>query len=137
MACFFIGPPGAVAHYVHVNDVAKGLWLCGVHSRAAGKIFIVADDHAFEELVLAIAKQLDRQAPTLRFPSWFCSLVGLFLGRVLGFPLTLSRISALTDRTRYRGDKIVSELGFKCDIDMSEGMQRMVRCLKDGVHTKR
>jgi len=110
---FYIGEPGAVSTYVHVDDVVAALMLCGFDDRAKGHIFNISNDCPQEQLVAAMAKVLNVQAPWLRVPEWAMRLVVAACSPVRGFPVSASRVDSLVARTRYPTDKLASVLGFR------------------------
>jgi len=110
---FYIGKPGAVATYVHVDDVVTALMKCGFDPRAHGQIYNLSNDCLLEDLVNYIAHAVTVRSPRIRIPEAFIrTVVSLVDGRV-NIPLTLSRIDALVSKTRYPADKIVSDLDFR------------------------
>lgn len=109
---FYVGRPGSVATYVHVDDVVKALLLCGFDDRAKGNIFNLSNDCLLEELVSGIALALGVPRPWLRFPESLVRVVTLIAGKIIRIPLSQQRINALTIRTRYPYLKLEKELGF-------------------------
>ena len=126
----FIGSPGASANYIHVDNVVKGLILCGKKMLPGVTLFNLSDHRTMEQFVSIIADCLDRPMPKKRIPLWFARLIGATLGRVPGFPLTGSRVRALSSRTLYSMDAICSALGFTLCISMEEGLAQMVTSWK-------
>jgi len=124
---FFIGPPGAVANYVHVENVVDALMLCATAELPAnGRTYIVSDPRTLEELVRAIAAPLGRAAPRLRLPEPLIRAVSMLARRIPGFPLSPSRVDALTSRTVYRTGRITAELGYDNRISLEAGMAELV-----------
>lgn len=108
----FVGRPGAIANYVHVDDVAALLALCASDARAGGETFNLSNDCTIETLVAAIAAAVNAAVPTKRFPSAPLRAIAGGLERIGSFPITRSRIDALTNRTRYPYTKAERVLGF-------------------------
>lgn len=109
---FYVGRHGAVATYVHVDDVVAALMKCAVEPKAKDRIYNLSSDCLLEDLIKHIASSLGVRLPRLRIPE---SLIRTAVGLVEGWmriPLSQSRINALVNRTRYPTDRIVSELGF-------------------------
>lgn len=129
---FFIGPPGAVANYVHVDNVVDALVLCGSNDRALGGQFIVSDHRSLEAFVASIASALGRSVPRLRLGKALAQFAARMGGRLPGFPLTPGRVNALTNRTIYSADLIRKVLGFEHRISMEEGVREMVSSLSRG-----
>ena len=129
---FFIGSSGATANYVHVENVIDALILCGTANLAGnGRTYIVSDHRKLDELVSIIASALGKAPPTLRLPEPLVRAVCMIAGRVPGFPLSPSRVDALTNGVIYRTDRIRSELGFKNNISMEAGIGELVHHVKN------
>jgi nucleoside-diphosphate-sugar epimerase len=109
---FYIGRSGAVAPYVHADDVAAVLQLCGTDPRGKGKIFNVSNDCLLEEMIGGMAAALGVRRPWLRLPEAFVRAFARAANGVVPIPLTPERINALVARTRYPCDKLEKELGF-------------------------
>ena len=130
---FFIGKRGALATYVHVENVVDALVLCGtvgldVNCRA----YIVSDHRTLDDFIGIIASALDVRTPQKRLPESLVRAAAALLGSIPKFPLTASRVDALINRTVYRTDRIESELGYKSRISMEEGVGDLVRKWKNG-----
>ena len=121
-----IGPPGAVANYVHVDNVVHALQLCAVHPSAPGEMFNLSDQRTVEEFVGAIAAALNRRPPRLRLPESPLRMLAAIAGVVASFPLTSSRIDALTTRAHYSSAKIAAALGYRPVVSMEEGLRSLV-----------
>jgi nucleoside-diphosphate-sugar epimerase len=52
--------------------------------------------------------------------------------RLPGFPLTPSRVDALTGRARFSIDRIRHELGFVPRIAAAEGLSRFIHTMRKG-----
>jgi nucleoside-diphosphate-sugar epimerase len=124
---FYIGEPGAVATYVHVDDVAAALMKCASESKARGQIYNLSNDCFLESLIDYIASALGVRSPRMRIPeSLIRTAVDLFEGR-MSIPLTQPRIDALVNKTRYASDKIVSELGFRFSKPMPAAIEDLIK----------
>jgi nucleoside-diphosphate-sugar epimerase len=109
----FIGAPDAIGNYVHEENVVSALLLCGTRSEARGRTYNVSQNASIEDMVGVIARELGRARQPPRIPESAARLAAV-IGRVLpGFPLTSSRVDALTSRVEYRTDRIERELGFR------------------------
>ena len=125
---FFIGPEGASANYVPVENVIDALLLCATAKLSEnGRAYIVSDHRSLEALVQIIASALKKKPPKCRFPEPLIRIANAIIGKLPGFPLSTSRIDALTDRSIYRIDRIQSELGFENRVSMEAGMGELVR----------
>ena len=124
---FYIGRPGAVANYVHVDDVVTALVKCAFEPRASGQIYNLSNDCLLEDLIKCTASILKVHRPRMRITEPLIrTAVGLFEGRV-NIPLTQSRIDALVNKTLYPADKIVSELGFVFSKPMPAAIEDLIR----------
>ena len=126
---FFIGPRGAVATYVHVEDVVRALVAC--QKAPKGGVYNLSSDCAWEALIERIASLVGVRSPHIRIPAAPLRLViGVLEGRVR-LPLTSGRLASLTSRSRYSSDRIVEELGFAFAKPMPEGIEDVVgACFK-------
>ncbi len=124
---FFIGPPGASANYIYVDNVVRALMLCGAHRAANGRIYNLSDHATLEQLVGMIAQALGKNAPALRLPEPLARLVAWFGAMLPGrFPLTTSRIDAMTTRVEYPIEAIQAELGYAHEVTLGQGISRLV-----------
>lgn len=112
--CFFyVGTPGAISTYVHVDDVAEALMLCGFESAARDQIFNLSNDCTQEELVGAMASYFRVGRPLLRLPE---ALVRFFTAGehwLRRYPLTQARVNSLVGRTHYKCQKLEAVLGYR------------------------
>jgi len=127
---FFIGRPGASANYIHVVNVVEALMLCGREPSPRGNVFNLSDHRTFEAFVAVIADELGCHCPILRLPEQPLRWLSKVFGSLPGFPLTSSRINAMTTRCVYPIDKIRKELGYAHEVSMEEGIRELVRAWK-------
>lgn len=123
---FYIGNPGASANYVHVDNVAEGLIRCGTMEAARNRTFNLSDYRTLEQFVGVIAETLGRPTPKFRIPQSLAQLIGGTLGRLPGFPLTQSRVKALTNRSIYPISRIQHTLDYHHVITMEEGLRELI-----------
>lgn len=123
---FFIGPPGAVAHYAPVDGVVEALTLCGRSGQAANRAYNLSDDRTMETFVGAIAAALGRACPSLRLPEAPVRLLAKALGWMPGFPLTGARVEALTGRADFSGERIARELGYRPPVTVEQALRELV-----------
>ena len=129
---FFIGKPGAFANYIHVNNVIDALILCGGR-KTKNNIYNLSDHRKLEDFVATISHALNKSFPKLRVPESPLRLLVKGLQKIPLFPLTETAVDALTNRSFYSTDKIVTELGYKYKISMEEGLRQLVRTWKNCV----
>jgi len=127
---FFIGKPGAVANYIHVENVVDALGKCADNPGAVGHIFNVSEKMSMEKFVGIIANSLNRQPPVLRMPRKMAEFISVLSQVHSSFPLTRSRIEALTGDTFYSNAKIQQKLGFSNKITLEQGLRQMVDAYK-------
>ncbi|MEP7154198.1 MAG: NAD-dependent epimerase/dehydratase family protein [Betaproteobacteria bacterium] len=135
---FFIGSKGnakdAVANYVHVDNVVDALAHCGTANLPGNaKAYIVSDFRRLRDFVGIISGALEKAPPRVTVPESLARLAALLGGIVPGFPLTASRIDALTDPTIYRTGRIETELGFKNRTSMENGIAELVHQWRTGL----
>jgi nucleoside-diphosphate-sugar epimerase len=123
---FYIGRPGAIATYVHVDDVVAALLKCGTDARARGQIYNLSNDCLLEEMIRGIATALGVRPPRIRLPEGLArGIVGAVSGMV-PFPLTQERINGLVRRTKYSTTKIEAGLNYKATHSVPEAMREIV-----------
>jgi nucleoside-diphosphate-sugar epimerase len=125
MFCF-VGPPGASANYIYVDNVVAALQRCAIDPRANGKTFILSDWRTMEAFVGSIASALRRPTPRVRLPIRPLSAAARLLQSWPRFPLTEARINALSNRTRYACDAIGAELDYRPVVSIEDGLLRTV-----------
>ncbi len=124
---FFIGPRGAMANYVHVENVVDAMLACAHATLPAnGRAYIVSDHRPLEAFAGIIAAHLGKPAPRMRLPEMPVRALAAACGWLPGVPLKTSRIDALTNRTVYCTDRIEVELGYRNRIAMESGMGELV-----------
>lgn len=124
---FYIGKPGSIANYVHIDDVINSLILCAEHPVAKGKIYNLSSDCLMEELINNIGLLLGVKLPWFRFPEIPIRLMVRILGSLLNIPLTQSRIDVLVNRVCYPSDKIIQELNFRFTKPMPDAIKDLIK----------
>jgi len=123
----FVGPVGASANYVHVQDVCQAIGLCVSHPNAANQTYIVSAWATIESLVNGLVIGSGSAYPSKRFPL----VLAIWIAKVLQWwpncPISLGRINALSARCSYSTGKIEKELGWKLTVPVEEGMQNFAR----------
>lgn len=127
---FFIGKLGASANYIHVDNVVEGLVRCGKLHAARGQIYNLSDHRTIKEFVAIIADELHKPVPRLRLPEMPVRWMAKLCGKLPHFPLTESRVNALTNRSSYSTERIQSELGYVHHVSMEDGLRQMVKAWK-------
>jgi len=123
----YIGPPGAIVTYVHVDDVVDALLLCGFDDRAKNETFNISNDCDQEEFASTIATILNTKKPRLRVPETLMRLITTLFSGVKKFPLSHSRVDALVARTKYSTDKLRHVLGYAPKRDVLKTINEVFR----------
>lgn len=127
---FFIGPKGATANYISVENVVKALVLCGSNDLAKGKTYNISDWTTIEDFIKIVAEVLHKPYPKVRFPLPLASLIGKLGDKFSKIPLTSGRVNALTGRAIYVNDSIVSDLGYSHVIPINTAIGNLVDAYK-------
>ncbi len=124
---FFIGEPGASANYIHVDNVVYALTLCGALPAARGRTYNLSGHATLEIFVKMIAEALGKPPPGLHLPESFARTIAR-IGKLVTkrFPLTESRIDAMTTRVIYPIDAIEHDLGYQHQVLLPSGVSRLV-----------
>lgn len=125
-----VGPPGASANYIYVDNVIDALDICAHHPAAAGGVFNLSDYRTLEVFVATIASCLGVPAPTGRVPEGLLRGVASLLQWIPGSPLTTSRVDALTVHSRYPSDLLEQRLGYHHRLTMEEALNRTLAPLQ-------
>jgi len=126
---FYVGRDARV-NYVHVNDVVGALMLCGEKQEATGKTFVLSDSMMLEQMVQALAAGLGVKVPSFRLPKRPVRLLVKLLGQLPNFPLTESRLDALTGHCLYDSSLIVGELGFNFQVCLDKAFYCYAKSIK-------
>jgi nucleoside-diphosphate-sugar epimerase len=126
----FVGPEAASANYVHVQDVVQALDLCVSHPKAANQTYIVSAWATMEEMVSGLAEGAGITTPSRRIPLRVATVLAKAMQWWPRWPLTLSRVQAMSSRSRYSTKKIEKELGWKLTVPVKEGMHEFARDLR-------
>ena len=117
---FLIGKKGAVVNYIHVDDVVSALLKCGFHPQALGNVYNLSQNIDVEQMATACLSGLGVDRTLLRLPEAPFRVMAFLAGWFPGFPLTASRIDAMTSHCKYDSEKIVKELGFDFEFSLEE-----------------
>jgi nucleoside-diphosphate-sugar epimerase len=121
----------AQLHPVYIDDMVSALLLCAEQSQAPGRVYSIASERpvTVRELATTIAHALDRELPSGSIPLWLANLASDLFAIMPGMkgehaPLTRSRVKFLTHSRIYDISRARSELGYKPEVELEEGMKR-------------
>lgn len=124
---FYVGRPGAIATYIHVDDVVAALIQCAMHTKARdGDVFNLSNDCDWEDVINAIADACGIGRPALRLPEGLVRFLVRLLSPVLKIPLTQTRIDAFVARTAYPTSKITNLLDFRPNYHVPKTIRQLV-----------
>ena len=122
---FFIGKPGALTHYVHIDNLVDALALCGRAETPGVRIYNLSDDRPLEDFIAVVAAALGRPTPTLRLPETPVRGLARVLGLIPGFPLDEKRVAALVNRAAFPAERIRAELGYAPRVPLERGLREL------------
>ncbi|MFL5659886.1 MAG: NAD-dependent epimerase/dehydratase family protein [Ktedonobacteraceae bacterium] len=121
----------ALLHPIYIDDMTAAFLLCGERTEAIGRSYNIAGERpvTIRELATAIAHSLDKELPGGSIPLWLANLASDIFALIPSMrgeraPLTRSRVKFLTNSRVYDCRRAQTELGFKAQVDLDEGMQR-------------
>jgi dihydroflavonol-4-reductase len=129
-----IGSGETRLHMVHVDDLARGIQLCGEREEAIGQTFLLAGPSAptLNEIASMIAATLQVRSPTLRIPVWpvyaagaVCELLCVPFG--IDPPLHRRRVSFFTHHREFDISRARRLLGYDPQVTPREGIARTAR----------
>lgn len=127
---FYIGSKQTQLNYVHADDVTQALILCGKSDQASGQIYIVSEQLDLEQFVGIVTKQFDCNKPSLVIPEilvrWLAKMIGWFPL----FPLTTSRIDALTNQCVFSDEHIRKQLNYVPKVTLELGLELYISDLR-------
>jgi nucleoside-diphosphate-sugar epimerase len=127
---FYIGKPGAISNYVHVDDVVEALALCGFDPGAKNQVFNLSNDCPQEHVFGAMAMVLDVSEPDIRMNEHLVRFFVFLFSWHKWFPLKKSRVDALVNRTHYSNDKIHKLLDFLPSRDVTKTISEVLKSNK-------
>ncbi|MCQ8103090.1 NAD-dependent epimerase/dehydratase family protein [Methylomonas sp. SURF-2] len=122
---------------VHVDDVIQAALLAAETPEAAGRIYIVTDDHAYStrQIYDWIRQALGKTAPGWQIPMTLLNVLaktGDAIGHTLGrrFPFDSAALDKLSGSAWYSSAKIQRELGFRPRHSLQSSIPDIVHFLK-------
>jgi len=121
---FFIGKENeSFVNYIHFDDLVNALILCSEKDKALGQVFIVSQSTTVENMILSFIPKSAIDKKILRLPENIVRFFVRFFRCIPGFPLTSSRVDALTNKCIYNSTKIQKTLGFKYSMTLNESLK--------------
>jgi nucleoside-diphosphate-sugar epimerase len=121
----------ALLHPIYIDDMVAAMLLCAEQPQAIGRVYNIAGDQpvTIRRLATAIAHALDRKLPTESIPLWLANLASDIFALIPNMrgehaPLTRSRVTFLTHSRVYDISRARSELGYKPEVGLEEGIKR-------------
>jgi dihydroflavonol-4-reductase len=129
-----IGSGNTRLHMVHVDDMVRGIMLCGTAPAALGQIFLLAGPEAptLNQIAATTADIVGVPRPRLRIPVWPVYAAG-WACEILCVPLRIDpplhrrRVGFFTHHREFDLGKAKRLLGFAPSISVYEGIERTVR----------
>jgi nucleoside-diphosphate-sugar epimerase len=122
---FYIGKPGALYNLVHVDDLAEAVALSLNDNNASG-IYNVSTAISVESVVEKVESALNIKARRMRISKFAANAIATAFSPVPGFPLTKSRVAALSCQTEYSADAIGQALGWFPKVDLVDVITQLV-----------
>ena len=118
---FFIGEKNkSLVNYVHVTDVVKALICCGLSDKALGSVLILSQSITVDKMITSLAFGMGSDKKILRLPEGLVRVIVSIFGKIPSFPLTSSRVDALTGRCVYNSSKMQKILEFQFSMTLEE-----------------
>lgn len=121
---FYIGSADSTLNIIHVDDVVHALKLCATRQVIPEKIYNLSACCTVKEFFGVVAKRLNIKARfIIRLPFWLARLIAK-IGTLLfpNFPLTRSRVIALSSNMVYSSDLIKRDLGMASVTNNEQGV---------------
>lgn len=109
---FYIGSTHSISNYVHVDDVVSALLICSHSPKATNQIFNLSNDCKLSDIVLSLNLAKKIKYKNLIVSESFVRFLVSLIPSFFNFPLTQSRVDALTSKTYYSNAKIERLLKF-------------------------
>lgn len=124
-----VGSGEALYHLTYIDDLVEGFRLCGETPGAAGRTYLLAGPTytTLNELVEAVAGELDAPAPRWRLPVWPVRAAGALCEAVcaplrIEPPLHRRRVDFFTKSRAFDTTRARAELGYAPKVDLRAGI---------------
>lgn len=129
----YIGKPSTnvVMNYVPVQDVANFVLCCLNNKAALNQDFIISDQLFLSEFVQIISRELKIKNSFYYLPEWLIRFFSIISRCYGSFPITASRVDALTTKVIYSTEKAKYNLGFSPSVGLARGLKEYVAYLNN------
>ena len=118
---FFIGKENeSLVNYIHVEDVVEALMRCSSDDKALGEVFNLSQSTTVENMIASFISGMGSDKKIFRLPESVVRVIASIFGWIPKFPLTPSRVDALTGRCVYNSTKVQKILEFKYSMTLEE-----------------
>lgn len=125
---FYIGNSSdVIMNYIPVEDVAQVVLCCLNNKDAHNQDFIISDYLNLLELATLISKIFGRHRDFPVIPEKPLRSITKLLQKIPFFPLSESRIDALTSQVIYSADKVKKQLNFALSVGIKAGLKNYCR----------
>lgn len=125
----YIGDKAGVWNGVHVQDVARAAIAFVEAPEPMAGAYNLSQSYGYDEIVEIVCRLRNRAHPRARLPRWAASVLAETLGRTGKFPLTPSRLHALTNQASYPSERIGHSIGFNFSVDLESGLRPLIEAL--------
>ncbi|MDI1351399.1 MAG: NAD(P)-dependent oxidoreductase [bacterium] len=122
-------PQTIAMNYVPVEDVAHFVCCCINNPAAINQDFIISDYISQAEFVEIVCAELKLKNSFLYVPELLIRLLAKLAYVIPRFPLTDSRVDALTIKTIYSTEKAQSRLAFSPSMGLKQGLKKYINYL--------
>lgn len=122
---FYMGDPTRITmNYVSVEDVANLVCHCLDNEKAYNQDFIISDYLYLSEFVSSILEMFSCKQKIRSLPENLARKIAMILKFIPSFPLTESRIDALTSSVIYSNEKVKNLLDFDLRVGIKKELRR-------------
>jgi nucleoside-diphosphate-sugar epimerase len=122
----FVGPYGASANYISVENVIDGMLLAANSVKALNQVYILSDYCTLEDFVNFIVIRLGNAPSKMRCPIIFMNFIALLFYIFGKNYLSFSRVKALSNRSIYCTEKVRYHLGYSPVKSIKEEIETLV-----------
>jgi len=128
----------ALYHLTYIDDLCRGILLCGTHPKAPGRTYILAGPEytTLAELCRRIAAVLEVAPPRIKLPAaplWLAGAACELVCRPLGIdpPIYRRRVDFFRKSRAFTFERARRELGYEPKVGLDEGLRRTAAWYRD------